>query len=203
MTCWNDIQWLWALNKTMPKNLIRVEKRFKVSNLVFLIFEVWRICFSLVLLHHKPGQLTLEPGSQVKCQIDGLYFSVVGFQEQYLETVRIRFGQLGIDSGFYKPGYSGKNLRPSYSIQPLIYSFRVKGFTMSFSSWKWGTTPKWAKISMCIALSHQSQHICKKLRKMCFNIVCQEASHVMQSHEPIEMFNQSRKCLVWILIRAH
>ena len=163
MTCWNDIQWLWALNKTMPKNLIRVEKRFKVSNLVFLIFEVWRICFSLVLLHHKPGQLTLEPGSQVKCQIDGLYFSVVGFQEQYLETVRTRVWTIENWLRVLQTWLFRKNLRPSYSIQPLIYSFRVKGFSMSFSSFKWGTTPKWAKISMCIAISLSLNTFAKKI----------------------------------------
>ena len=188
MTCWNDIQWLWALNKTMPKNLIRVEKRFKVSNLVFLIFEVWRICFSLVLLHHKPGQLTLEPGSQVKCQIDGLYFSVVGFQEQYLETVRTRVWTIENWLRVLQTWLFRKNLRPSYSIQPLIYSFRVKGFSMSFSSLKWGTTPKWAKISMCIAISLSLNSFAKNCLK------CAATLSVKKPHTSCNHMNQLR-CL--------
>ena len=90
-----------------------------------------------------------------------------------------------------------KRLNTLLLTQPLIYSFRVKGFTMSFSSLIWGTKPnRGAKISMRLAISLRS--FPKKS--------CQEASiRASRDHmnEPLEMFNQSRKCLVWILILAH
>ena len=56
-------------------------------------------------------------GSQVKCQIDGLYFSVVGVPGAEA-TIHIRFGQLNLS--FSNLAIQKKDSKPSYSIQPLI-----------------------------------------------------------------------------------